>query len=74
MSTHPQTFHKRVDKAIADPVLKKALPFAQDRLRNGRDVAADQLGNIEEWRDMLSTIRLHTIENLDSYLEQFATT
>lgn len=72
MSAHPLAFDQRVDKALADPVLKKAVPFAQDRLRGGRTDAVGQLGNVEEWRELASSIRRHTIENLDSYLEQLA--
>ena len=72
MNGQMMDFKKRVDKALADPILKKALPLAQDRLRGGRNNAAEQVGNIEEWRDLASAIRKHTIENLDSYLEQLA--
>ncbi len=72
MSAHPLSFDQRVEKAIDDPILKKAVPFAQDRLRGGRNTAVEQLGNVEEWRERASAIRSHTIENLDSYLEQLA--
>jgi L-lactate dehydrogenase complex protein LldF len=73
MSVKPLDFKERVGKAFVDPVLKKAVPLAQDRLRSGRNSAAEQVGNIEEWRNLASAIRMHTIENLDSYLEQFVT-
>ena len=73
MSTHPLTFNERVDKALVDPVLKKAVPLAQDKFRSGRMARAEEVGNFEEWRDHASEIRMHTIENLDSYLEQFVT-
>lgn len=73
MSAHPLIFNERVDKALADPILKKALPLTQDRLRGGRINAAEQLGNVEEWRELASQIRSHTIANLDSYLEELVT-
>ncbi|MFT9848185.1 LutB/LldF family L-lactate oxidation iron-sulfur protein [Aneurinibacillus sp. REN35] len=72
MSVQPLEFFGRVDKALWDQQLRKAVPFTQDRLRDGRFQAADELGNIEEWRELAAQIRMHTIENLDSYLEQLA--
>lgn len=73
MTLNTIDFNHRVDKALADPILKKAIPFAQDKLRNGRNTAADQIGNIEEWRELAADIRKHTIDNLDSYLEELVT-
>ncbi|GEN36420.1 MULTISPECIES: LutB/LldF family L-lactate oxidation iron-sulfur protein [Aneurinibacillus] len=70
MSVQPLEFFGRVDKALMDEQLRKAVPFTQDRLRGGRFQAADELGNVEEWRNLAAQIRMHTIENLDSYLEQ----
>lgn len=67
-----KAFFNRVGKALDDPQLQKAVPFTQDRLRTGRSAAAAELGNVEEWRELASQIRMHTIENLDSYLEQLA--
>lgn len=66
-------FLKRVDKALQDPQMRSAVPFTQDRLRMGREQATQELGNMEEWREAASEIRMHTIGNLDSYLEQLAT-
>ncbi|MGH1143618.1 LutB/LldF family L-lactate oxidation iron-sulfur protein [Bacillus pseudomycoides] len=66
-------FLERVDKAIHDSQMRSAVPFTQDRLRMGREQATHELGNLEEWREAASEIRMHTIENLDSYLEQLAT-
>ncbi|HEU4963242.1 MAG TPA: LutB/LldF family L-lactate oxidation iron-sulfur protein [Bacilli bacterium] len=65
-------FDKRVDNALQNEKLQQAVPFTQDRLRDGRFQAAAELGNIEEWRDLASDIRRDVIENLDSYLEQMA--
>jgi L-lactate dehydrogenase complex protein LldF len=72
MSKNLLSFHERVEKAFADPVLKKAVPLAQDRFRSGRNNAVDELGNVEEWRDLAADIRKHTVQNLDSYLEELA--
>lgn len=73
MSVKEIEFFGRVDKALNDPQLRKAVPLTQDRLRMGRTQATQALGNFEEWREIASEIRMHTIENLDSYLEQLAT-
>lgn len=66
-------FFDRVEEALDDVHLRKAVPLTQDRFRTGRFLAAEALGNVEEWREAASQIRRHTIENLDSYLEQLAT-
>ncbi|WP_459502293.1 LutB/LldF family L-lactate oxidation iron-sulfur protein [Bacillus sp. C1] len=65
-------FFRRVDQALHDSQMRSAVPFTQDRLRIGREQATFELGNTEEWREAASEIRMHTIENLDSYLEQLA--
>lgn len=70
--TQQAVFENRVKMALEDPILQKAVPLAQDRLRDGRKLAAEQLGDIEEWRELASAIRRHTIDNLDSYLEELA--
>ncbi|MEB3101744.1 LutB/LldF family L-lactate oxidation iron-sulfur protein [Ferviditalea candida] len=72
MSGDSKAFFERVEQALDDSQLQKAIPFTQDRLRSGRMAAVEVLGNVEEWRDLASLIRMHTIENLDSYLEQLA--
>lgn len=72
MSDKATEFFERVDRAFSDPQLRKAVPLTQDRFRTGRMQAAEALGNVEEWRELASEIRMHTIENLDSYLEQLA--
>ncbi|SFE69992.1 LutB/LldF family L-lactate oxidation iron-sulfur protein [Alteribacillus iranensis] len=69
---HDISFDQRVDQAVHDTSLQEAVHLTQDRLRTGRIKAAGELDNVDEWRQMASDIRSHTIENLDSYLEQFA--
>ncbi|MFX0560201.1 LutB/LldF family L-lactate oxidation iron-sulfur protein [Tepidibacillus infernus] len=68
-----QAFVDRVKKSKEDEFLKLSLQRAQTRFRDGRQARSEELGNIEEWKERASQIRRHTIENLDSYLEQFAT-
>ncbi|WP_103106259.1 LutB/LldF family L-lactate oxidation iron-sulfur protein [Brevibacillus reuszeri] len=66
-------FFRRVESALTDEQLQKALPFTQDRLRTARIQAAKEIDHFESMRDMASEMRMHTLENLDSYLEQLAT-
>ncbi|KYG31883.1 LutB/LldF family L-lactate oxidation iron-sulfur protein [Alkalihalobacillus trypoxylicola] len=65
-------FNGRVDKGVKDTFMRNAVVSAQERLKNGRIHAAEELGNWEEWRDLSEEIRQHTLENLDYYLEQLA--
>lgn len=71
-SATKHNFFTRVEKAVHDEQLKKAVPLTQDRLRIGREQAVESLGHLETWREAASEIRMHTIKNLDSYLEQLA--
>ncbi|AJY76139.1 LutB/LldF family L-lactate oxidation iron-sulfur protein [Paenibacillus beijingensis] len=72
MNLQAADFKARAKEALNDTQLQRAVPFVQDRLRSGRVQAAEALGNVEEWRELLSEIRMDTIDNLDSYLEQLA--
>jgi len=72
MGQQKSDFFKRVDKALHDDFLKNALANAQEKLREGKKVQSELLGNWEDWRKRGEAIRHHTIENLDSYLEQFS--
>ncbi|WP_100406598.1 LutB/LldF family L-lactate oxidation iron-sulfur protein [Bacillus solitudinis] len=65
-------FFGRVDKGIKNDFMRNAMVSAQERLKNGRVHAAEELGNWEDWRDLSEEIRQHTLENLDFYLEQLA--
>ncbi|WP_025027309.1 LutB/LldF family L-lactate oxidation iron-sulfur protein [Caldalkalibacillus mannanilyticus] len=66
-------FRERVEHALQDQELKSALVNAQKKFRTGRNQAAEDLGNVEEWRVRAEAIRAHTIQHLDYYLEQFST-
>ncbi|KMK75733.1 LutB/LldF family L-lactate oxidation iron-sulfur protein [Alkalihalobacillus pseudalcaliphilus] len=67
-----QDFNRRVDIGVKDTFMRNAVVSAQERLKNGRIHAAEELGNWEDWRDLAEEIRQHTLENLDFYLEQLA--
>jgi L-lactate dehydrogenase complex protein LldF len=63
----------RSDTALRDEFLRGAVRFTVDRLRTAKSKSVDALGEWERWRDRGRAIRAHTIENLDFYLDQFAT-
>lgn len=65
-------FFTRVAKAITKDYMREAVKSAQDRLRERRLKAADELGDWEEWRNHGEEIRRHTLENLDYYLLQLS--
>lgn len=68
-------FFDRVDDALEDDFMRKAMAKAQDGLR-GRKMNAtvhdEEIGDWEEWRSAGEEIRRHTLENLDFYLEQLS--
>lgn len=72
MSNVYADFDRRVEKALSDELLQKALPFTQDRMRFSRQKTMDDMGNFEDWRKRAKAIRTHTMENLDYYLDVFA--
>ncbi|WNF37622.1 LutB/LldF family L-lactate oxidation iron-sulfur protein [Bacillaceae bacterium IKA-2] len=63
-------FNTRVDKAINDDFMRKAVVGAQERMQGRRLDSITALGNWEDWRNLAEEIRQHTLENLDFYLEQ----
>ncbi|MDQ0340048.1 L-lactate dehydrogenase complex protein LldF [Caldalkalibacillus uzonensis] len=71
--SNPLPFKQRVEQGLNDPFLRQSLKNAQARFREGKQRAAQILGNLEEWRTRAEAIRHHTIEHLDYYLDQFAT-
>lgn len=70
--TGPATVKERADLALNDEFLRKAVKFTTERLRNGKKNAAADHGNWDDWRERGRQIRLHTIANLDYYLNLFA--
>lgn len=72
MKISEEAFHSRVQKGIQNDFMRMAVSSAQERLRNKRIQAAEELGNWEEWRALGEEIRKHTIEHLDFYLHQLS--
>ncbi|WCK54000.1 LutB/LldF family L-lactate oxidation iron-sulfur protein [Aneurinibacillus sp. Ricciae_BoGa-3] len=65
------TLKERAEVALNDEFLRNAVKFTTQKLRTGKKVASDELGNWEDWRERARAIRLHTIAHLDYYLGEF---
>jgi L-lactate dehydrogenase complex protein LldF len=65
-------FHRRIDAALADANLRRALALTAGRLAGGRTAAFAALPDAEQCRDEARLARATAIARLDSYLEQFA--
>jgi len=67
-------FHQRIQYALLDDRLQQALWAATGRLRDKRrsGVTPDQLPDYQELRTHAHSIKRHTLENLDYYLELLA--
>lgn len=65
-------FYDRVEDALRDSRLKKALNITTTRFRHNRATALAELPEAEALRDHARRIRAHTIAQLDRYLAQFA--
>ncbi|WP_077624582.1 LutB/LldF family L-lactate oxidation iron-sulfur protein [Sediminibacillus massiliensis] len=65
-------FTNRVEKGLGDGFMRGAVRSAQGRLQTNRSVAAEELGDWEDWRSLGQEIRNHTVENLDYYLQQLS--
>lgn len=61
----------RAHVSLNDEFLRNAVKYTTEKLRSGKKLASEELGNWEEWRERARQIRLHTIANLDYYLGQF---
>ncbi|MDY7043804.1 LutB/LldF family L-lactate oxidation iron-sulfur protein [Virgibacillus sp. M23] len=66
------SYKDRVNKGIENDFMRQAVSSAQGRFRSGRLSQAEELGNWEEWRQLGSEIRTHTLENIDYYLQQLS--
>nr|WP_106765871.1 LutB/LldF family L-lactate oxidation iron-sulfur protein [Paenibacillus faecalis] len=58
--------------ALNNDFLRSAVKFTTERLRSGKQQAAADHGHWDTWRERGRQIRLHTITNLDYYLNVFA--
>jgi L-lactate dehydrogenase complex protein LldF len=65
-------FHRRIDAALADAALRRALALTAGRLADGRTAAFAALADAEACRDDARRARASAIASLDSHLDQFA--
>jgi L-lactate dehydrogenase complex protein LldF len=65
-------FHRRIDDALADAGLRRALALTAGRLAGGRTAAFDALDGAEACRDEARRGRASAIARLDAYLDEFA--
>ncbi len=68
----PVPFLRRVEEALSNAQLHRALAEATDRLSSARARAFADLADAEGVRQAARAIRAHTIANLDRYLDEFA--
>jgi len=68
-----ENFTGTIATTLADPHLQKAVYTATGRLMSHRRsaIAPDLLPDYQELREQARRVKLHTIENLDWYLEEF---
>ncbi|WP_066187991.1 LutB/LldF family L-lactate oxidation iron-sulfur protein [Gracilibacillus timonensis] len=66
------SYKERVDQGIDNDFMRQAVSSAQGRFRKGRLSQAEELGDWEDWRQLGSEIRSHTLENIDYYLYQLS--
>ena len=70
IKTSDVEFKLRIRQQIEDPIMRKAVANAQERIGANRQKMVDELGHWDEWRDRASQIRDHVLSNLDAYLYQ----
>jgi len=71
--TSELSLDERIEKELGDGFMRQAIARAQDLLNAKRNRAFEELGDYEAWRKMAEAIRSHVLENLDYYLDRFAT-
>lgn len=72
MKTSDVKFKQRIDVQMKDDFMRKSVANAQERMFTNRQIAADKLGNWDQWREMGMDVRNHVLENLDFYLHQLS--
>jgi L-lactate dehydrogenase complex protein LldF len=72
MTESALAFHRRIDAALADAGLRKALALTTGRLANGRTGAFGALADAEACRDEARRARAAAVARLDVHLDQFA--
>ncbi|MGK8932297.1 LutB/LldF family L-lactate oxidation iron-sulfur protein [Pluralibacter gergoviae] len=72
LKTSDIDFKTRIRQQINDPVMRKAIAGAQERIGANRQKMVEELGHWEAWRERASQIRNHVLDNLDAYLYQLS--
>ncbi|RYC43381.1 LutB/LldF family L-lactate oxidation iron-sulfur protein [Pectobacterium zantedeschiae] len=72
LKTSDVKFKDRIQTQIHDPIMRKAVANAQERIGANRQKMVDELGHWEAWRDHAAQIREHVLNNLDAYLYQLS--
>lgn len=72
LKTSDIDFKTRIRQQIDDPVMRKAIADAQERIGANRQKMVEELGHWEAWRERASQIRNHVLDNLDAYLYQLS--
>ena len=68
----PSNFHSQIQQALHNPTLQAALDANAERRAAGRASALSLLSeDLQVLRRRAHEVRLHTIQNLEAYLEQF---
>jgi L-lactate dehydrogenase complex protein LldF len=67
------TFDRKIHETVSNPELELKIYTATGRLIEARkgSIASDRLPEYEELRNQANSVKKHTIDNLDYYLEQF---
>jgi len=65
-------FKSRVERALSDPQLQSSLASTASKFHFARERAWAELNDIESLRHHAKRVRRHTLDHLDSYLEQLA--
>ena len=65
-------FPHRVQTALGNEALQRALGRARTGFQNNRRRAVDQVAEFQRMRSAAREIKNHTLAHLDFYLEQFA--
>jgi L-lactate dehydrogenase complex protein LldF len=71
LKTSELNLKKRIRRSLSDSFMRSSIAGAQDLISRKRQDCYAELGHFEQWRDRAADIRSHTLDYLDSYLEQF---
>lgn len=72
MKISKDSFNNRLDHNLQNEFMRGAVSSAQERLQLRRNLAAEELGNWEEWRHHGEEIRQHVLAHLDYYLHELS--